>query len=89
MLLDANLRAHDGVAAVGADDDTRIELALDAVVPESHFGRASRDYLQIGDAAQQFGARFDRFAVEQVAHIRMPHAQRRLEAGVCEHSHIE
>ena len=74
MLLDADLRAHDGVAAVGADDDARIELALDAVVPESHFGRGSRDYLQVGDAANQFGACFDRFGVEQIAHIRMPHA---------------
>ena len=74
MLLDADLRAHDGVAAVGADDDSRGELALEGHQPEPHFGIASRDHLQIGHAAEQFGARLDRFGIEQVAHIRMPHA---------------
>ena len=70
MLLDAHLRAHHGVAAVGADPNSRSELALDTLVPESLFMCDSRDYLLFGHAAVLFGPRFVRFGVEQVAPCR-------------------
>lgn len=88
MVLDAGLDAHDRVASVGADDDAWNVTNFAPSMAQTHFGICSGLDLDAVDAAQERCATRDRFGIEEVAHIRMAHAKRRLESDALEGGQI-
>ncbi len=74
MQFHSNLSAHDRIAAVRADYQPRLELVAPAFVLEMNFRRIAGDHAHVTDFAQQRRAGTGRGRVQQIAHIRMPHA---------------
>jgi hypothetical protein len=58
-------------------------------MPKLHQWRGSRRDFHIAHAAQQLRPARDRFRIEDVAHVRMAHAQRQLESRALEGAEVE
>jgi hypothetical protein len=89
MMLDARLDTHDRVASIGADDESRTITNLVAIAAKTYLWGSSHRDLDASDIAEQVRSTRDRFGIQQIAYIGMPHAERRLKSGTLKGGQIQ